>query len=250
MIPAEQAERAGELREDATNQFGQRVGYPVVDWQPPPWPTDQPLVGRYAVLERLTPERHGAELFAELGGLETESRWTYLPYGPFTDRAVFGRWLEEQARGSDPWFYAILAGDSGRALGLASFLRVTPAVGVIEVGHLVFSRALSRTRVATEAMFLMMDWAFRSGYRRYEWKCDALNGPSRQAAERLGFTFEGIFRQATIYRGRNRDTAWYAIVDGDWPAIRANFERWLSPDNFDGKGRQRTPLRERSTRGY
>ncbi len=169
--------------------------------------------------------------------------WTYLPVGPFADLDAYRAWVEGASRSTDPLFFAIVDAATGRAVGVASYLRIDPANGVIEVGHLQFSPRLQRTPAATEAIFLLMRHAFDDlGYRRFEWKCDSLNAPSRAAAERLGFQYEGTFRQAVVYKGRNRDTAWYAIVDGDWPTIRAGFEAWLSPGNFDGVGRQRVRL--------
>ena len=170
--------------------------------------------------------------------------WTYLPYGPFPDLAAYRTWMEAKWLGTEPLFFAIVDAASGRATGVASYLRIDPASGAIEVGHLGYSPRLQRTPAATEAMFLLMARAFALGYRRYEWKCDALNEPSRAAALRLGFTFEGIFRQATVVRGRNRDTAWYSVIDAEWPALRAAFEHWLAPENFDADGRQRVRLSE------
>jgi RimJ/RimL family protein N-acetyltransferase len=169
--------------------------------------------------------------------------WTYLFSGPFSSEQEFTGWLETREDSLDPLYFAIVDEVAGRATGLASYLRIEPAHGSIEVGHLAFSPLLQRTRAATEAMYLMMKHAFDLGYRRYEWKCDALNAASRRAAERLGFTFEGIFRQAVVYKGRNRDTAWYSVIDREWPARAAAFEDWLAPANFDADGRQRRPLR-------
>jgi RimJ/RimL family protein N-acetyltransferase len=164
--------------------------------------------------------------------------WTYLFSGPFGTAQEFAAWLAAREDSLDPLFFAIVDGPTGHATGLASYLRIETMHGVVEVGHLAFSPLLQRTRAATEAMYLMMKHAFELGYRRYEWKCDALNEASRRAAERLGFRFEGIFRQAVVYKGRNRDTAWYSIVDSEWPARRAAFEAWLDPANFDADGRQ------------
>ena len=172
--------------------------------------------------------------------------WTYLPYGPFDSLDTYRAWTEEMSRRSDPLFFAIIDRNSGhpsgRVVGLASYLRIDPAAGSIEVGHLHYSPLLQRTPAATEAMFLMMERAFNLGYRRYEWKCDALNAPSRAAAQRLGFTFEGIFRQAVVVKGRNRDTAWFSIIDAEWPALANAFRRWLDPANFDPQGKQRERL--------
>ena len=168
--------------------------------------------------------------------------FTYLFGGPYASREEYRAYLEKCAPSEDPLFFAIVDARLERATGLGSYLRIEPAHGVIEVGHLAFSPLLQRTAAATEAMYLMMRQVFELGYRRYEWKCDAMNAASRRAAERLGFTFEGIFRQASVYKERNRDTAWYAIIDRDWPAIDTEFRRWLAPGNFDAGGVQRTPL--------
>jgi RimJ/RimL family protein N-acetyltransferase len=151
--------------------------------------------------------------------------------------------VEARQDSADPLFFAVVDAASGRAAGVASYLRIDPVNGVIEVGHLAFAPQLQRTRVATEAMYLMMKHAFSLGYRRYEWKCDALNAPSRRAAERLGFTFEGVFRQAIVYKGRSRDTAWFSVIDSEWPVLETAFLAWLDPDNFDADGRQRRSLR-------
>lgn len=168
--------------------------------------------------------------------------WTYLPYGPFSGWEPYRTWLEGMATATDPLFYAIVDAASGRATGVAAYLRIDPANGVIEVGHLGYSPLLQRTPAATEAMFRMMQYAFARGYRRYEWKCHALNAPSRAAAERLGFRYEGLFRQAAVVKGRNRDTAWFSILDSEWPALEQAFEAWLDPSNFDGSGRQKRRL--------
>lgn len=166
-----------------------------------------------------------------------------MPYGPFASMTEYRHWLSQVAGQGDPQFYAIVDQQSQQPQGLAAYLRVTPASGSVEVGHVYFSPPLRRTRAATEAMLLMMQHAFSLGYRRYEWKCDALNAPSRAAAQRLGFTFEGIFRQATVVKGRNRDTAWYAMIDKDWPRVQVAIQGWLAPENFDAQGKQRAKLR-------
>jgi RimJ/RimL family protein N-acetyltransferase len=201
------------------------------------------MVGRHARLEPLDPDRHAADLHAA-NLTDKENRiWTYLAYGPFATLEDYRAWMKSTALGEDPLFHAIVDLATGRAAGVASYLRIDPPVGVIEVGHINYSPLLQRTRAATEAMFLMMVRVFDElGYRRYEWKCDALNAPSRTAAERLGFVYEGLFRQATIYKGRNRDTAWYSITDRDWPTVKRAYERWLDPANFDAEGRQRQSL--------
>jgi RimJ/RimL family protein N-acetyltransferase len=173
-----------------------------------------------------------------------DGRWTYLPYGPFSSFQSYEEWLEESARREDPLFYAIVE-PAGRAVGIAAYMRIERAHGVIEVGHLNFSRALQRTAAATEAMYLMMRRAFDDlGYRRYEWKCDRFNEPSRRAALRLGFTYEGLFRHAIVYNQRSRDTSWYSITDLEWPAKKAAFDAWLAPANFDETGAQRRRLSE------
>ena len=220
----------------------QSLGEIVVDWQEPPFPAREVMHGRYCRLEPLDVSKHAEQLFASNALDPHGANWTYLPYGPFESFADFRSWLEQQSSSNDPLFFAIVDPLSGEAIGVASYLRITPASGSIEVGHLNFSPKLQRTPAATEAMYLMMRHAFELGYRRYEWKCNALNEPSRKAALRLGLSFEGIFRQATVSKGRNRDTAWYAAIDKEWPALREAFEQWLSPSNFDAQGEQRVSL--------
>lgn len=227
-------QRAGDANDGAPD-----LGFPVPGWTPPPPPAREAMHGRYCDVEPLQPALHGPGLFASFGD---ESGWTYLPYGPFDDESGFTQWLTSVAGGADPLFHAIVDRSTQSASGLASYLRITPAAGSIEVGHIHYSPALQRTRAATEAMYLMMRRVFELGYRRYEWKCNALNRPSRNAAMRFGFSYEGVFRQALVVKGRNRDTAWYACIDREWPALRRAYERWLSPDNFDAEGRQRVSL--------
>ncbi len=200
------------------------------------------MVGRWSGLVPLDPSAHGVPLFQAFQQDTAGAGWTYLPYGPFDSAVAFRTWLDSVAATADPLFFTILD-DAGAPVGLASYLRITPAMGVIEVGHIHYSRAMRRGRAATEVMYLMMRRAFDElGYRRYEWKCDALNEPSRRAATRLGFTYEGTFRKHVIYKGRSRDTAWYSVVDEEWPGLRRSFESWLDPDNFDASGRQRRSL--------
>jgi RimJ/RimL family protein N-acetyltransferase len=200
------------------------------------------MAGRFCRLEPLDPDRHADALHAA-NQLDVDGRsWTYLSYGPFPTAADHRAWVAEVCRRNDRLFFAILEAATGAPVGVASYLGIAPASGSIEVGGLHFSPRMQRTPIATEAMYLMMKRAFELGYRRYEWKCDALNAPSRAAAQRLGLSYEGVFRQATVYKGRSRDTAWYAAVDGEWPTLRAAFEAWLAPDNFDEHGRQRTRL--------
>ncbi|WP_159804282.1 GNAT family N-acetyltransferase [Litoreibacter roseus] len=220
--------------------MSERFGFPVPDWQRCPEPDFRTLAGAHVQLERLSVGEHATELHA--ANIVDDAIWDYLPYGPFLDQASYAAWVEAVAEKSDPYFMAIRPSATGGACGVASLLRIEPDVGVIEAGHLNFAPALQRTAAATEALFLLIDWAFDAGYRRFEWKCDALNMPSRRAAERLGFQFEGIFRQATIYKGRNRDTAWFSIIDTEWPALRRAYVDWLDAPNFDAEGRQRAPL--------
>ena len=201
-----------------------------------PVPDRSPLDGQYCRLEPLEAEKHAALLFRAFEG--QDAVWDYMPYGPFAAASQYYRWAREAAEMTDTHFYAIRNLETGVYEGVASFLRVDPSAGSIEVGHINMSPALQRTRAATDAMYVMMKWAFEAGYRRYEWKCNALNVPSRAAAQRLGFSYEGVFRQATIVKGRNRDTAWFAAIDTEWPALKEAFGAWLSPSNFDGAGRQ------------
>ena len=220
------------------------VGKPVEPLPSGKGPERAPLQGNHARLEPLDVERHAARLFAlSHGRAEDASLWTYMAYGPFPDQGAFEAWVEDRARSSDPLFFAIVDPASGTASGMASYLNIVPANGTIEIGHIWFAPPLQRTRAATEAIFLMCRHVFDElRYRRLEWKCDALNAASRRAAERFGFTYEGTFRQHMVVKGRNRDTAWFAMLDREWPAIRAAFERWLAPANFDPDGRQRTSL--------
>jgi RimJ/RimL family protein N-acetyltransferase len=218
------------------------IGPALPGWEARPRPSREPVEGRFCRLEPLDAEAHAAGLFGAYALDEQGLGWTYLPYGPFADLGAFAAWLADAAKSDDPLFFAILDADDA-PVGVASYLRIMPAIGAIEVGHIHYSPALQRTAAATEAMYLMMRHAFEDlGYRRYEWKCDDLNAPSRRAAERLGFTYEGTHRQATIYKGRNRDTAWYSILDGEWPRVRDALERWLAPGNFDAGGKQRSRL--------
>lgn len=234
--------------EFVVNALGQRVGVPLADWKRPPRPPRTIMEGRTCRVEPLDVARHADELFAA-NALDEDGRgWTYLPYGPFADRAAYLEWMRATCLGDDPLFHAITDRVSGRAVGLASYLRIDPAAGSIEVGHLCFSPLLQRSVASTEAMYLMMKRAFELGYRRYEWKCDALNEPSRVAAERLGFTFEGVFRRAIVIKQRNRDTAWYSILDSEWPRLDAAFRRWLDPANFAADGTQRERLSVLSAR--
>jgi RimJ/RimL family protein N-acetyltransferase len=233
------------------NELGQRIGEPVPGWTRRPLPTETQLTGDYCRLERLDPDRHAEQLLAADLGDVSGASWTYLPYGPFADLGTYRPWMEEVSQADDPRFYAVVDTDrgsgpetAGRAVGVLSLLRIQPEAGSIEVGHVHFSPLLQRRRAATEAHYLLMGYTLDVlGYRRYEWKCDALNAPSRDAAARLGFRYEGTFRQATVVKGRNRDTAWYSVIDRDWPGLRDGFRSWLAEDNFDELGQQRAPLR-------
>ena len=230
------------MAEVVKNDLGQEVGLPVIGWRPPARPDDRALNGRLCTLERLDDERHARALY-DANAHDHEGRmWTYLPHGPFADFSGYRAWIKNACNSTDPWFYAIVDHATGRAAGIAAYLRINPEAGSIEVGALVFSPLLQRRAAATEAMMLMMARAFALGYRRYEWKCDALNQASRKAALRLGFRYEGTFRKAAVIKGRNRDTAWYAITDDEWPALSHIFARWADLANFDDAGRQRVAL--------
>jgi len=208
-------------------------------------PDMRPLHGRWMRLEPVSAAKHADELYASFAGSDPEGRvWTYLGYGPFESPEAFAEWLKEKEASRDPWFYAFIRRDTGKACGMGSFMRCDAANGAIEIGHIWMAPALQRSREATEAIYLMIRHCFDDlGVRRLEWKCDVLNAPSRRAAERFGFTFEGIFRQHMIVKGRNRDTAWYAMLDKDWHRIHQGFEAWLSPENFDAAGKQKAKLR-------
>lgn len=201
------------------------------------------MEGRFCRLEPLDPARHAGDLFAA-NQLDKDGRnWTYLSVGPFADLSSYRAWLDKMAKGDDPLFHAIIDNSTGKAVGVATFMRIDAANGVIEVGNINYSPLLQRKPGATEAMYLMMVRVFDElGYRRYEWKCDSLNAPSRAAAARLGFQYEGLFRQAVVYKGRNRDTAWFSIIDGEWPALKRAYQQWLAPENFDAGGQQKRKL--------
>jgi RimJ/RimL family protein N-acetyltransferase len=222
------------------------TGLPVgveVDPRPAIRPDRRVLEGRFVRLEPLDPDRHGRDLWEESHGPGRDAIWTYLFEAPFGDEGAFLAHLRAKAASSDPLFIAVVRQSDGRALGYQTLMRIEPVHRVIEVGNVMYGAGLQRTPASTEAQFLFMRHVFDDlGYRRYEWKCNALNAPSRRAADRLGFTFEGVFRQHMIVRGRNRDTAWYAILDTEWPARRAAFEAWLAPSNFDSEGRQKRSL--------
>lgn len=224
------------------NHLGQPVGFPLPDWKKPPLPSRAPMEGRFCRLEPLDAQLHAESLYQANALNADGSMWTYSGNGPFENFASYREWAEGAARGSDPLFFAIVDLAAGRATGVASYMRIDPGNGSIEVGHLAYSPLLQRTPAATEAMYLMVENAFRLGYRRYEWKCNTLNRPSRAAAQRLGMSYEGVFRQATVVKGRNRDTAWYSVIDSEWNALREAFLQWLASENFDAHGKQRMAL--------
>jgi RimJ/RimL family protein N-acetyltransferase len=227
------------------NQYGQAIGPSVSGWSARPFPPRGELRGRYCRLEPVDPQRHGAQLYAAYMEAPDSRDWTYL----FSERPErqedFESYIRGLASSEDPLHFAIVSTHSSEALGTAALMRIDPKHGTIEVGSITFSPRLKRTPMATESMYLLMRLAFDElGYRRYEWKCDSLNAPSRAAAERYGFTFEGIFRNAVIYKGRSRDTAWYSITVEEWPRIRSAFAAWLDPANLDPQGRQKRRLQD------
>lgn len=227
------ASRGGDVKRGGAASEGRAA---LRGWTPPARPTGAPLAGRWAALERLSAEAHAADLYRANAG--ADAIFEFMPYGPFASSAAYHRWVRDAAAGDDPMFYAIRNLESGHWEGLASYLNIVPEMGRIEVGWLTFSPALQRTRAATEAMYLMMRGVFEAGYRRCEWKCDARNIASRRAAQRLGFSYEGTFRSHMVVKGKNRDTAWFAATDDDWPALKEAFAAWLAPSNFDTAGQQ------------
>jgi RimJ/RimL family protein N-acetyltransferase len=220
------------------NEYGQPVGAQIPGWSQPEPPTHMPLAGRSCRVEPLRVADHAVSLFAAFSVDGGDAGWTYLPYGPFARRAEFEAWLNGTCLSDDPLFFAIVDAVSGAAVGMASYLNIKPLHATVEVGHVHFSRSMQRSRIATEAMYLMMGHAFAAGYRRYEWKCDVLNARSRRAARRFGFSYEGVFRQHMVVRGRSRDSAWFACVNGEWPSLKAAYEAWLDDANFDADGNQ------------
>ena len=214
---------------------------PIADATPAERPGPVRLQGRFCRVEKLDAARHADGLWQLLKG--HDHVWDYLAVGPFTDGRAFAGWLEERSVALDPYAYAVADYASGRPLGIVTLMEIRPAMRVVEMGSIVYAPTLQRTPAATEAQYLVADYVFgQLGYRRYEWKCNALNAPSRRAALRLGFTFEGVFRQHMIVKGRNRDTAWFSMLDSEWPARKMAFEAWLAPGNFDANGQQKTRL--------
>ncbi|MBI3043667.1 MAG: GNAT family N-acetyltransferase [Betaproteobacteria bacterium] len=230
------------MKHDHTNELGQPIGPPMPGWKGVERPPRTAMAGRYCRVEPIDPAHHAEDLH-RANALDPSNRnFTYLLSGPFDTFDAYRKWMETSCLGDDPLFHAIVDFDTGKAAGVASYMRIDPKNAVIEVGNINYSPLLQRKPAATEAMYLMMKRVFELGYRRYEWKCDSLNAPSRAAAQRLGFSYEGIFRQAIIYKGRSRDTAWYAVIDSEWPALEHAFQRWLDPANFDAQGNQRERL--------
>ncbi len=211
-------------------------GVALPQWRPPARPDMQPIEGNFVCLEALDADAHAADLHR--ANSVDDAIWDYLPYGPFPSAASYHRWVRDRAAEQDPLFWAIRSKETGQCGGVASYLRIAPEAGSIEVGHINIAPELQRSRASTEAIFLLMGWAFDAGYRRFEWKCDALNMASRRAAQRFGLSYEGMFRQATVYKGRNRDTAWFAAIDSEWPALKEAYAAWFSPSNFDAQGQQ------------
>lgn len=220
---------------------------PVVPNPPSQAPAAAPIEGRWTLLRPVDPKADAAILYAASHRAKDEAGtlWRYMPYGPFVDQAAFAQWLETSAVSKDPLFFTIVDRASGQPIGMASYLNIHPNNGSIEIGHIWFGSAVQRSRVTTESLWLMMRHAMDDlKYRRLEWKCNALNDPSRAAARRLGFRYEGIFYKHLVVKGLNRDTAWYSILDDEWPPIRARFEAWLDPANFNAAGQQRKKLTE------
>ncbi|UWQ29228.1 GNAT family N-acetyltransferase [Leisingera sp. M523] len=225
------------------NEHGQPIGAPLPDWRGARHPGHTGMAGQYCRVEPLNADRHAADLFAAFRQDQTDAIWTYVPYGPFETPECLHAWVQAASGVDAQPYFAVINGDSGKAEGIASYMRIQPAHGVIEVGGITFAPPLQQTRAATEAMCLMMARVFNDlGYRRYEWKCDALNAPSCRAAKRFGFTYDGLFRQAIVYKGRNRDTAWYSVLDGEWPMLESAYQTWLDPANFGAQGQQKQSL--------
>ena len=215
----------------------------LANWSGVPRPERITLEGHYVRIEPLDPARHGAELFASAQAPGAEDRFRYLFEDAPADYAAFTPWLEKAAASTDPLFFTVIDKRTGRAEGRQALMRIDSTHGVIEIGSILWGPAIARSRATTETLYLFASYVFDTlGYRRFEWKCNNLNEPSKRAAERFGFTFEGIFRQHMVAKGRNRDTAWFAMIDADWPRLKAGYERWLSPENFDEAGQQKSKL--------
>ena len=221
------------------NELGQPIGDALPNFKPGDLPKMERLEGRYVIVECLSKDKHGADLYEVYGPDSPADMWTYLFQNPVQSQEEWSVLLDQMLAAQDRFYYAIVDKESGKALGTFALMRIDRGSRVIEVGSVTYSPQLKRTRLATEAQYLLARYVFEElEYRRYEWKCDALNQPSRYAAERLGFIYEGTFRQAVVYKGRNRDTDWLAMIDKDWSAVKIRLEKWLSPDNFDENGQQ------------
>ena len=229
----------------AANGFQDMAMSELTGWTPRARPAREAMEGRYVRLEPLDPQRHGDGLYAASTTADAEGRFRWLYETPPESRAAFQTWLERAAAGEDPLHFVVIDKASGRVAGRQSLMRIEPGHGVIEIGNVLWNEPVARRPAATEALYLFARHVFDTlGYRRFEWKCNDLNEPSKRAALRFGFTFEGVFRQHMVVKGHNRDTAWFAIVDKDWPALRAAFETWLEPENFDAEGRQKRRLED------
>jgi len=242
-MPESRAMKDASPKTQRINEFGQPIGFAVPGWTAPPIPPRTTLEGRYARLEPFATARHARDLWDAQQDPGDAARWTYLFSGPYKSFEEYEKWCVVSETSKDPQFYAIVDIASGRAVGSCGLMRIEPKHGVIEIGNIYFSGRLARTRAASESMYLLMNYVFELGYRRYEWKCDSCNLPSRAAATRFGFTYEGMFRQAIVVKGRNRDTSWYAIVDGDWKrGLKNAYLHWLDAANFDASGHQKVSL--------
>ena len=221
------------------NPYGQPIGEPMPEWSTRPLPGRVTLQGNFCRLEPLDPGLHAGDLYEAYRSAPDDRDWTYMPAGPFQDVDEYRRYAGEISGKADPFHYAVIDTALGKAVGSLALMRIEPKHGVIEVGYVAFSPLLKQKPASTEAQFLLMQYVFEDlKYRRYEWKCDSLNAPSRNAAQRLGFQFEGIFRQAVVYKGRSRDTAWFSVIDKEWPVLKEAFQTWLSAGNFDADGKQ------------
>ncbi|MFD2307411.1 GNAT family N-acetyltransferase [Enterococcus termitis] len=225
------------------NEYDQPIGKEVIGWTTRELPEKFKLEGQYCSLERVSLEKHLDDLYEVYGPNSRPENWTYIPLNRFEDKSVFADYLQTISQSLDPVHYAIIDKSNGKALGTLALMRIDQEQGSAEVGFVIYADELKRTRIATEAQYLAACYIFDElGYRRYEWKCDALNEPSRKAALRLGFVFEGVFRQAVVYKERNRDTAWFSIIDSEWPKVKQRIETWLAPENFTEEGKQKSSL--------
>lgn len=231
------------MNEHSSTPTGQPIGEPVPNWSGAKFPSQEIIQGHFCRLEPLDSKVHTGDLWTAFRHDKSGQTWTYLAHDPPQDKAELEQRFISQAASNDPLFFAVVENTSKKAVGIASYLRISPTAGSIEIGHLHFSPLMQRTPIATETLYLLLNEAFeRLGYRRCEWKCDSLNAPSRVAAKRFGFVYEGLFRQALVYKGRNRDTAWYAILDSEWTELAQAYRSWLDPSNFTSDGQQKTRL--------